>query len=94
MRNLPSIALRPPVTGPSQIWSWDITKLRGPGKGDWYHLYVLIDIYSRYVVGWTLAAREDSLIAEELIRETNGVVPHTVHADRAPRWPPNPSPSS
>jgi len=37
--------------GPSQVWSWDITKLRGPGKGDWYHLYVLIDVYSRYVVG-------------------------------------------
>ncbi|QTI87240.1 hypothetical protein AS97_39805 [Streptomyces sp. AgN23] len=44
--------------GPSQVWSWDITKLRGPGKSDWYHLYVLIDIYSRYVVGWTLAARD------------------------------------
>jgi transposase InsO family protein len=71
--------------GPSQVWSWDITKLRGPAKGDWYHLYVLIDIYSRYVVGWTVAAREDSLLAEELIRtaiQTNGVVPHTVHADR------------
>ncbi|WP_413807667.1 DDE-type integrase/transposase/recombinase [Streptomyces sp. OE57] len=47
--------------GPSQVWSWDITKLRGPGKGDWYHLYLLIDIYSRYVTGWTVAARAPAL---------------------------------
>ncbi len=45
---------------PSQVWSWDITKLRGPTKGVWFHLYVLIDIYSRYNPGWIVAAAEDS----------------------------------
>jgi transposase InsO family protein len=73
------------ATGPSQVWSWDITRLRGPGRSEWYHLYVIIDIYSRYVVGWTVERREDAARARELIEETitrNGVVPHTVHADR------------
>ncbi|MBR7828324.1 hypothetical protein KDK95_18580 [Actinospica sp. MGRD01-02] len=41
--------------GPGQVWSWDITKLRGPGKGVWYSLYVIIDIYSRYVPGYLVA---------------------------------------
>jgi transposase InsO family protein len=71
--------------GPSQVWSWDITKLRGPVKGVWYHLYVLIDIYSRYNPGWILAAAEDSVLARDFIDEAiarNGQVPHTVHADR------------
>ncbi|KAA2248900.1 IS3 family transposase [Solihabitans fulvus] len=70
---------------PSQVWSWDITKLRGPDKGIWYHLYVILDIYSRYVVGWTVASAEDSRLAAELIAsaiDRNGLVPHTVHADR------------
>ena len=43
------------ATGPNQVWSWDITKLRGPSKGVYYYLYVIIDIYSRYVVGWMIA---------------------------------------
>jgi putative transposase len=71
--------------GPSQVWTWDITKLRGPAKGVWFHLYVLIDIYSRYNPGWIVAAREDSLLAKDFIDEAitcNGVAPHTVHADR------------
>ena len=71
--------------GPSQVWSWDITKLRGPVKGVWYHLYVLIDIYSRYNPGWILAAAEDSVLARDFIDEAitrNGQIPHTVHADR------------
>ena len=71
--------------GPSQVWSWDITKIRGPAKGVWYHLYVLIDIYSRYNPGWILAAAEDSVLARDFIDEAiarNGQVPHTVHADR------------
>ena len=71
--------------GPSQVWSWDITKLRGPTKGVWYHLYVLIDIYSRYNPGWIVAAAEDSVLAEDFIAEAiarNGSAPHTVHADR------------
>jgi transposase InsO family protein len=70
---------------PSQVWSWDITKLRGPVKGVWYHLYVLIDIYSRYNPGWIIAAAEDSVLARDFIDEAiarNGQVPHTVHADR------------
>ncbi|MBT8225389.1 MAG: DDE-type integrase/transposase/recombinase [Dactylosporangium sp.] len=71
--------------GPSQVWSWDITKIRGPVKGVWYHLYVLIDVYSRYNQGWILAAAEDSVLARDFIDEAtarNGQVPHTVHADR------------
>ncbi len=70
---------------PSQVWSWDITKLRGPAKGVWFHLYVLIDIYSRYTPGWIVAAAEDSMLAKDFIDEAitrNGLVPHTVHADR------------
>ena len=45
------------ATRPGQVWSWDITKLRGPDRGIYYDLYVILDIYSRYVVGWTVAAR-------------------------------------
>ena len=70
---------------PSQVWSWDITKLRGPTKGVWFHPYVLIDIYSRYNPGWIVAAREDSMLAKDFLDEAitrNGTVPHTVHADR------------
>lgn len=73
------------ATGPSQVWSWDITKLRGPQKGTWYHLYVLLDIFSRYVVGYIVCAVEDSDVAKEFIEEAivrNGQAPHTVHADR------------
>ena len=71
--------------GPSQVWTWDITKLRGPAKGVWYHLYVLIDIYSRYNPAWTVQAHEDSEVAADFIDEAiavNGTAPHTVHADR------------
>ncbi len=60
------------------------TKLRGPTKGIWFHLYVLIDIYSRYNPGWIVAAREDSALAKDFLDEAitrNGTVPHTVHAD-------------
>jgi putative transposase len=52
------------ATGPLQIWSWDITLLRGPTKGIYYRLYVLLDIFSRYVVGWMLAEREDAELAK------------------------------
>jgi putative transposase len=71
--------------GPSQVWTWDITKLRGPAKGIWYHLYVIIDIFSRYNPSWLLSATESAEEAEEFIEEAvnrNGAVPHTVHADR------------
>jgi len=71
--------------GPSQVFTWDITKLKGPDKGVWYHLYAIIDIYSRYIVGWTVEAAETGERAKEFIAETierNGLVPHTVHSDR------------
>ncbi len=55
------------ATGPNQVWSWDITKLKGPVKWTYYHLYVVLDIYSRHVVGWTLAACESGTLAKELV---------------------------
>jgi transposase InsO family protein len=70
--------------GPGQVWSWDITKLRGPVKGVWYQAYVLIDIYSRYVVGHLVAATESSELAEALIADAvdRHGPPRSVHADR------------
>ena len=72
------------ATAPGQVWSWDITKLRGPQRGSYYDLYVLLDIFSRYVVGWTVAAREDAEIAAALIKQAIEVHgrPNSVHADR------------
>ena len=58
------------ATGPNQVWSWDITKLKGPEKWTYYYLYVILDIFSRYVVGWMLAHREQAELASKLIRET------------------------
>ena len=58
------------ATGPNQVWSWDLTKLRAARKWTYYHLYVLLDIYSRYVVGWTLAHHESGERAAHLIEET------------------------
>jgi putative transposase len=55
------------ATGPNQVWSWDITKLLGPAKWVYFYLYVILDIFSRYVVGWLLAERESSHLAEHLI---------------------------
>jgi len=77
------------ATGPNQVWSWDITKLLGPQKWTYYYLYVILDIYSRYVVGWMLAARESSDLASRLIRETvenQGVSEDQLilHSDRGP----------
>lgn len=77
------------ATGPGQVWSWDITLLPGPGKGSRYHLYVILDIFSRYAVGWLLASRECSQLAARLIRETcdkQAVSPDqlTIHSDRGP----------
>jgi len=71
------------ATRPGQVWSWDITKLRGPDRGSYYELYVLLDIYSRYVVGWTVAEREEAEIAKQLIATAVTVhgAPHSVHAD-------------
>ncbi len=53
--------------GPNQVWSWDITKLKGPAKWTYYYLYVIIDIFSRYVVGWMVASREKAALAKKLI---------------------------
>jgi len=58
------------ATGPNQVWSWDITKLLGPAKWTYYYLYVILDIFSRYVVGWMLAEREAASLAHQLIGET------------------------
>ncbi len=71
----------------NRVWSWDITKLRGPAPGVWYHLYTVIDIFSRYVVGYLVAAREDGQLAEALIadaatRERVDRDQLTIHADR------------
>jgi putative transposase len=68
------------ATGPNTIWSWDITKLLGPEKWTYFHLYVVIDIYSRYVVGWLLAPRETAELAERLLGET--IRKHVVAADQ------------
>ena len=72
---------------PNEVWSWDITKLRGPAKWVHFHLYVILDIFSRYVVGWMLAQRESAELAEQLIAETvqkENIEPGTLtlHADR------------
>ena len=74
------------ATRPNQLWSWDITKLKGPVKWTSYSLYVLLDVFSRYVVGWLLAHRESGVLADRLIAETvekEGVTSGlTIHADR------------
>lgn len=58
------------ATGPNQVWSWDITKLRGPVKWTYFYLYVVIDIFSRCVVGWMVASRENAGLAQRLIEES------------------------
>jgi putative transposase len=58
------------ATAPNQVWSWDITKLLGPVKWTYFYLYVILDIFSRYVVGWMLASRESAILAEKLIHDT------------------------
>ena len=73
--------------GPNQVYSWDITKLKGPAKWTYYYLYVILDVFSRYAVGWTVQHRESSQVAKDLIAQaceqqqiTRGQL--TVHADR------------
>jgi putative transposase len=75
------------ATGPNQLWSWDITKLLGPQKWTYYYLYVIMDVFSRYVVGWMIAPRETAALAEEFIAQTcrkQNIEPGqlTIHADR------------
>jgi len=88
-----ALATHPPMvkpelaaTAPGQVWSWDITKLLGPQKWSYFYLYVVLDVFSRYVVAWRLEAREDAHFAEELLAEAiarEGIDPSrlTVHAD-------------
>ena len=75
------------ATGPNQLWSWDITKLKGPAKWTLFHLYVILDVFSRYVVGWMVADRESAALAKRLLAETIGKEEVDsrqliVHADR------------
>ena len=53
--------------GPNQVWSWDITKLAGPRKWNWFHCYVILDTYSRLAIAWVVAPNESAALAEELI---------------------------
>jgi putative transposase len=75
------------ATGPNQVWSWDITRLLGPKKWTYFYLYVILDIFSRYVVGWMVANRENSALGNRLIQQSclkYGVQPEvlTLHSDR------------
>jgi putative transposase len=77
------------ATCPNEVWSWDITKLLGPTKWTYFYLYTILDIFSRYAVGWMLAERESATLAKRLIEETIGKqqVPTgqlSVHSDRGP----------
>jgi len=77
------------ATRPNEVWSWDITKLLGPAKWTYFYLYVILDLFSRYVVGWMVAPRESAVLAERLINETcekQGIQQGqlTLHADRGP----------
>jgi putative transposase len=75
------------ATQPRELWSWDITKLKGPAKWTYYYLYVILDVFSRYVVGWMISERESAELAEAFIAETcakEGICRDqlTLHADR------------
>jgi len=77
------------ATRPNQLWSWDITKLKGPVKWTYFYLYVILDVFSRYVVGWMAALRESATLAQRLIAQTcerQGIAQEqlTIHADRGP----------
>jgi len=75
------------ATGPNQLWSWDITKLKGPAKWTYYYLYTILDVFSRYVPGWLIAECESAILAKQLIAVSctkQGIEPDqlTLHADR------------
>jgi putative transposase len=77
------------ATRPNQLWSWDITKLKGPVKWTYFYLYVILDVFSRYVVGWLAAVRESATLAQRLIAQTcarQGIARDqlTIHADHGP----------
>ena len=72
---------------PNEVWSWDITKLAGPAKWTYYYLYAILDVFSRYAVGWTVQYRESGEIAKQLITQATDqqAIAHdtlTIHADR------------
>jgi transposase InsO family protein len=72
------------ATAPNMVWSWDITKMRGPQKGQWFHAYVVLDIFSRYVLGWRIEHVEDGSLAAELVADIvteQGCAPGYLHAD-------------
>jgi putative transposase len=78
------------ASGPNELWSWDVSKLRGPGKWNWFYLYWILDVYSRYAVGWCISEHETAAISERLITDT--IAAHdvdatslTIHADRGPQ---------
>jgi putative transposase len=75
------------ATGPNQVWSWDITKLKGPVRWTYYYLYVILDIFGRYVHGWMIASKESGVLAKRLIEDScnkQGIIKGqlTIHADR------------
>jgi putative transposase len=75
------------ATKPNELWSWDITKIKGPAKWTYFNLYVVLDVFSRYVVGWMIATEESATLAKHLvleISEREGILPGqlTLHADR------------
>lgn len=75
------------ATAPNQVWTWDITKLRGPAQGIYFYLYVVLDLFSRYVIGWMVAPRETAALAQVLVDtscQRQGIAPDqlTLHADR------------
>jgi putative transposase len=77
------------ATRANEVWSWDITKLKGPAKWTYFYLYVILDIFSRYVVGWMIAYREQDALAKRIIEQScikQNIQPGqlTVHADRGP----------
>jgi putative transposase len=72
---------------PNELWSWDVSKLKGPAKWTWFYLYVILDVFSRYIVGWTVQYRENAELAKALIEqatEQQQITPKilTLHADR------------
>lgn len=74
------------AAGPDEVWSWDITKLKGPARGIWYLLYVILDIYSRKAIHWEIWPTETGTLAREFIEHAiaanGGIKPRAVHADR------------
>jgi putative transposase len=72
---------------PNEVWSWDVSKLKGPVRGGWFYLYVVLDVFSRYIVGWTVQAHENAQLAAALIEQATSqqqITPQvlTLHADR------------